>query len=84
MKVITQRSKDLRWEFPEMKGPSERNLKYVRSFTSAYSEESIVQQLAAQILWFHNCVLIEKVKDRTERQWYIQKTIGHGWSRSVL
>lgn len=41
-------------------------------------------QLVAEIPWGHNVVLIEKVKARTERLWYIQKTIEHGWSRNVL
>jgi hypothetical protein len=27
-----------------------------------YPDEQIVQQLAAQIPWFHNCVLLDKVK----------------------
>ena len=29
-------------------------------------------------------VLLDKVKDRDERQWYIRKTIENGWSRNVL
>jgi predicted nuclease of restriction endonuclease-like (RecB) superfamily len=28
--------------------------------------------------------LLDKVKDPTEREWYIRKTIEHGWSRSIL
>ena len=83
-KVITQLAKDLQREFPEMKGFSSRNLKYMRAFAEAYPDEAIVQQAAAQIPWFHNCVLLEKVKDLTERQWYVQQTIRYGWSRSVL
>jgi len=43
-----------------------------------------VQQAAAQLPWFHNCVLLDKVKDKTERLWYIQQSIKHGWSRNVL
>jgi predicted nuclease of restriction endonuclease-like (RecB) superfamily len=43
-----------------------------------------VQQAAAQIPWFHNCVLLDKVKDPEERLWYIQKTLEYGWSRNVL
>ena len=37
-----------------------------------------------QIPWGQNIVLIEKVKDRSIRDWYIKKTIENGWSRSVL
>jgi len=38
----------------------------------------------AEIPWFHNVVLIEKLKDPIERLWYAQKTTEHGWSRAVL
>lgn len=37
-----------------------------------------------QIPWFHNVVLIEKIKDPLERLWYAHQTVEHGWSRSVL
>jgi predicted nuclease of restriction endonuclease-like (RecB) superfamily len=67
-----------------MTGLSPRNLKYMRAFADAWSDEAIVQQLAAQIPWFHNCILLDKVKDRNERAWYIHKTIENGWSRNVL
>lgn len=83
-KVIQRLSADLRREFPEMKGFSERNLKYMRAFAEAYPESAIVQQLAAQLPWFHNCTILDKVKDETERLWYIRATVEHGWSRSVL
>jgi predicted nuclease of restriction endonuclease-like (RecB) superfamily len=43
-----------------------------------------VQQAAAQIPWFHNVVLLEKVKAPAERLWYVQQTVEHGWSRNVL
>jgi len=36
------------------------------------------------IPWRHNSVLVEKLKKHEERMWYAQKTIEHGWSRSVL
>lgn len=83
-KVINQLAKDLKKAFPEMKGFSRTNLLYMRAFAQAYPDEHFVQQVAGQIPWFHNCVLLDKVKDATERQWYIQKTIEHGWSRSIL
>jgi predicted nuclease of restriction endonuclease-like (RecB) superfamily len=43
-----------------------------------------VQQAVAQIPWGHNVYLLDSVKDLTEREWYIRKTIENGWSRSVL
>lgn len=83
-KVVDQVAKDLRAEFPDMTGLSARNLKYMRAFAEAWPNEVFVQQLAAQIPWFHNCTLLDKVKDRPTREWYIQATIENGWSRSVL
>ena len=53
-KVIDRLAADLRHEFPEMKGFSARNLKYMRAFAEAYPDKQFVQQLAAQIPWFHN------------------------------
>ena len=83
-KVIDQLAKDLRHEFPSIQGFSPRNLKYMRAFAAAWPEEPIVQQPAAQLPWFHNCVLLDKVKDAGERLWYAQAAIEHGWSRNIL
>jgi predicted nuclease of restriction endonuclease-like (RecB) superfamily len=46
--------------------------------------EPILPHLAAEIPWFHNVILIEKVKQPAQRLWYAAKTIEHGWSRAVL
>ena len=83
-KVIDQLATDLRAEFPEMRGLSPRNMKYMRAFAQAWPDEAIVQQLAAQLPWFHNCVILDKVKIHELRVWYIQQTIANGWSRAVL
>ena len=83
-KVISQLAKDLKKEFPEMRGFSTRNLKYMRAFAAAHRDEQIVQEVLAQITWYHNIALLEKLKDPQSRQWYAQQTIAHGWSRNVL
>jgi len=83
-KVIDRLSRDLCREFPMLRGLSGRNLKYMRAFAEAYRSRAIVQQLAAQIPWFHHCVLMERVKDPAARVWYIKQTIANGWSRNVL
>ena len=83
-KVIDRLSADLRDAFPDMKGLSPRNLKYMRAFAEAWPDRAIVQQLAAQIPWFHNCLLLDRVEDSTTRRWYIQAAIENGWSRHVL
>ena len=83
-KVIEQLAQDLRSEFPDMKGLSLRNLKYMRAFAESWPDEAIVQQLGAQIPWRHNCLIIEQVKDPQLRKWYIEQTTKNGWSRAAL
>src|SRR6266545_6540586 len=83
-KVIDRLARDLRRAFPEQKGFSPRNLKYMRAFAEAWPDETFVQQVAAQIPWFHNCVLLEKLNNQEQRIWYAHQTIEQGWSRNIL
>ena len=83
-KVIERLAADLRRTFPEMRGFSSRNLKYMRAFAEAYPDREFVQQVVAQISWSHLIRLLDKVNDQTEREWYVHETIEHGWSRRVL
>lgn len=83
-KVIQNLSKDLKQEFPEMKGFSRSNLLYMRAFAQAFPDETIVQEALGQITWYHNVALLEKLKANEERLWYARQTVEHGWSRNVL
>jgi predicted nuclease of restriction endonuclease-like (RecB) superfamily len=83
-KVIDRLAADLREAFPDIKGFLPRNLKYMRAFAAAWPDRAFVQQVAAQIPWFHNCVLLDRVSDPTERSWYVQQVVEHGWSRNIL
>lgn len=83
-KVIDQLAQDLRREFPDMKGFSSRNLRYMRAFAEAYDDEAMVQQVVANLPWGHNVRLLDAVKDPEERLWYAQQAIAHGWSRNIL
>jgi len=40
--------------------------------------------LVMQLPWGHNILLLEKVKDRSTRTWYMQQTVKNGWSRDKL
>ena len=83
-KVIERLAQDLRVAFPDMKGFSPRNLKYMRAFAQAWPEAEFVQQAAAQLPWFHLCTLLDKLKTREERDWYLAQTVKHNWSRNIL
>jgi predicted nuclease of restriction endonuclease-like (RecB) superfamily len=74
-KVIDRLSSDLRGAFPDMKGLSSRNLKYMRAFADAWPDRAIVQEALAQIPWFHNCILIDRVADAKRRAWHIQQPV---------
>lgn len=83
-KVIDRLAADLQREFPDTKGFSPRNLKYMRALAEAWPGKAFVQGPLAQITWYHHITLLDKVKDRTEREFYIRQTIANGWSRAVL
>lgn len=83
-KVIDRLAADLRDAFPEMKGFSSRNLKYMKFFAEMCPDLRIGQQPAAQLPWFHLVTLLTKVSDAGEREWYAAQTLQQGWSRSTL
>lgn len=83
-KIIDRLSADLKESFPDMRGFSARNLKYMRKFADTWPEKAIVQGVLAQISWYHNLALLEKLKDSELRLWYARQTAEHGWSRNIL
>jgi len=66
-KIIDQLSKDLRSEFAEMKGFSTRNLKYMRKFAQEYPDLEFVQQVAAQLPWFHIAIIMDRVANKEDQ-----------------
>ena len=83
-KIIDRLSQDLGRAFPGMKGFSPRNLKYMRAFAQAWPDEPIVQEALAQLTWYHNLALLEKLPSRELRLWYAAQARQHGWSRNIL
>ncbi len=56
----------------------------MRSFARAYPDRAIVQAVLAQITWYHNIALLDKVKDQDSRLWHAQKATEYGWSRNGM
>jgi len=83
-KVIERLAHDLRTAFPDMKGFSPRNLKYMRAFAEAWPDAEFVQEVLAQLPWYHQLALLDKLNTEAERRWYAAKAIEHNWSRNIL
>ena len=83
-KFLQNLSKDIMLEFPEIKGFSVRNLKYMRQFAERYPDFQKVQEPLALLPWYNHITLMSKIKDPSVRQWYIQKNIENGWNNTVL
>jgi predicted nuclease of restriction endonuclease-like (RecB) superfamily len=83
-RVIDHLSADLRAAFPEMKGLSSRNLKYMKVFAQECPNLQIGQQSAAQLPWFHIVTLITKLSDPFLREWYAREALAQSWSRDTL
>ncbi len=102
---LTQMSKDLQEEFPDMKGFSKRNLELMRQWylfwqngdtiakqavaqleerQQPVSQLMIAKQIATQIPWGHNLLIVSKIKSHEAALFYVQKTIENNWSRAVL
>lgn len=83
-KVIDRLSADLREAFPDMSGLSLRNLMYMRAFAAAWPDPAIVQGALAQLSWYQNIALLDKLSDAPTRLWYARKAREQGWSQPVL
>ena len=83
-KVIDRLSSDLRIAFPDMKGFSTSNLKYMRFFAQECPDLQIGQQTADQLPWFHLVTVLTKVTDQVQREWYALQTVQEGWTRTTL
>ena len=91
---ISNLSKDLKNEFPNMKGFSIQNLKNIRYWYLFYSKYLIGLQAVSQlknteekiksIPWGHNQRIMYKCKSVREAIFYVEKTIENGWSRTIL
>jgi predicted nuclease of restriction endonuclease-like (RecB) superfamily len=86
-------SRDLSAEFPDVKGFSYRNIRFIRQWyifwqqDAAKIENENWQQLVAilfQVPWGHHQIILNKSKNIDEAIYYVQNTLKNGISRSVL
>ena len=83
-KTVDRLANDLRVAFPQMKGFSLTNVKYMAQFARELPDFPISQTVFGQITWSHNIVLLQKLSSKQERLWYANKTLENGWSSRLL
>lgn len=72
---INSLSTALKLDFPDAEGYSPRNLSRMKKFYETYKDLSILPPAVAKLPWTHNCILIDKVTNLSEREWYAQQCI---------
>jgi predicted nuclease of restriction endonuclease-like (RecB) superfamily len=83
-KFIENLARDIKAEFPNARGYSIRNLRYMRKFADFVPDKSKVQTVSAFLTWSHNRYLFDKTNTLDEYLWYATQTIENGWSLSSL
>ncbi len=74
--VVEKLAKDLRKDFPGLKGFSRANVFNMRQWYLFYSNtDQKVQQLVRQLPWGHNVLLINKIKDIKKAVFYITAAV---------
>ena len=84
-KINERLARDLQNEFPGVEGFSPRDFPlHALSLADAWPETEMLQQLIAKLPWGHNIRVLDKVKDRATREWYLRAALEYGWSQNVL
>lgn len=82
--VVEKISHDLQKDYPGSNGYSARNLWDMRRFYSRYSKNEKLRQLVAEVPWGQNLLILTKIKNDKEAEFYLNATKEYGWSRNVL
>jgi len=77
-------ARDLKIEFPTLKGMSARNLRYMQKFAAEFDNDEFLQHYVAKLPWSSVTTIIDQVKDKEQRKWYIIESITNGWSRPII
>lgn len=74
----------LQANFPDRTGFSPRNVRRMRDFYKVYENDEPLLQLAMEIGWTLNVVIMEAELTRDTRQWYLRKANAGGLSKAEL
>ena len=74
----------LQQHYPGVSGLSPRNLRRMRNFYHMYEGNPELLDLAMQIGWTQNVVILEADLNTEERRWYLCAVRRWGWSKAEL
>ena len=74
----------LQERYPNIPGFSPRNLRRMRDFYRTYGQDEVSLDLAMQVGWTQNVVILEAELTSRERIWHLKQVVAHGWSKKVL
>lgn len=95
--IVKQFALDMRDAFPNDKGFSDTNIKYMKRWYEFYSQSDTINQISHQagdqlamplifgrVPWKHHVEIFTKSQSVDEALFYIQQTIDGNWSRRLL
>ena len=77
-------SEYLQSQYPDAAGFSPRNLRRMREFYRTYQDAPELLDLAAEIGWTQNVIILEVDLSVEERAWYLRAARRFGWTKSEL
>ena len=83
-KFIENLARDIKLDFPNARGYSVRNLKYMAKFAKTFPDFEIVQLLTAQLTWTHSNALLDKIKETDVFLWYAERNSEEMWTVDTL
>lgn len=82
--VVEKLSIDLKKAMDGAKGYSVQSLWNMRQFYLEYKDLPELFELACNVPWMHNMLIVQKIKDNEARKYYLTATKEMAWSRAVL
>ncbi len=82
--VVEQLANDLKRIMNGSTGYSPHNLWRMRQFYLEYKDDSELLELALQVPWGQNILILQKAEEKNEKKYYLNGTVQFRWSRAVL
>ncbi len=77
-------ARDLKLEFPTLRGMSARNLRYMQKFAMEFESDEFLQHDVAKLPWSSITAVMDRVKEKAQRNWYIKEAVQNDWPRPVI